>query len=311
LVNAYVVVKPGVGGATGLQFAAPKPSCFTGIYLADVPPGGLLTIGNSQTGISIALGGCFELPVHALTIQYFGLGTTPPCCDYPVIRDPAAVDVIVVDCSFIEWSSTGLPAIFNSNESCPCGGTSVPVLISRFDADADADGVSVSWELAGDETADRFTLLRRTESATAPVVAGEGVVVGTRGSYLDEAVEPATTYHYALVVRTRGGDEFRSPEVKVTTPSLALELGQNHPNPFNPQTAIPYSLPGVVRAQLSIIDVSGKIVRRLVDETQAAGPHEAVWDGKDDRGGPVSSGVYFYVLDANGDRRTRKLVLLK
>jgi flagellar hook assembly protein FlgD len=63
--------------------------------------------------------------------------------------------------------------------------------------------------------------------------------------------------------------------------------------------------------RLWILDVAGRIVRTLVDETQGAGPHEAIWDGKDDRGGPVSSGVYFYVLDADGDRRTRKLVLLK
>ncbi len=77
---------------------------------------------------------------------------------------------------------------------------------------------------------------------------------------------------------------------------------------------IPYTLPGgatTARVRLLVMDVSGKLVRTLVDEPQAGGLHEAVWDGRDDRGGPVSSGIYFCVLDADGQRNTRKMVLLK
>jgi flagellar hook assembly protein FlgD len=62
---------------------------------------------------------------------------------------------------------------------------------------------------------------------------------------------------------------------------------------------------------LFILDVSGGIVRRLVNESQAGGAHTALWNGDDDRGTPVSSGVYFYVLDVEGRRLTKKLVLLK
>jgi hypothetical protein len=190
----------------------------------------------------------------------------------------------------------------------------VPVLISRFGAEAIDTGVKVDWELGGDETAERYSLLRRTGDAAYPVTVGEGNVSGPRGSYLDADVEPGTVYHYELVVRTRDGNEFRSPVATVTTRSIALALRQNHPNPFNPVTAIPYTLPNgstAVRVRLLIMDVSGAVVRTLVDDNQTGGAHEAVWNGKDDRGGSVSSGVYFYVLDADGQRRTRKLVLLK
>jgi flagellar hook assembly protein FlgD len=93
-----------------------------------------------------------------------------------------------------------------------------------------------------------------------------------------------------------------------------MTLGQNHPNPFNPQTSIPYTLPGgsqTSHVRLFILDVSGGIVRRLVNESQAGGSHTALWNGDDDRGTPVSSGVYFYVLDVEGRRLTKKLVLLK
>ena len=104
-------------------------------------------------------------------------------------------------------------------------------------------------------------------------------------------------------------------DVVTTRPVAAgLELHQNHPNPFNPQTTISYDLPdawGGARVRLWILDISGRVVRSLVDEEQGSGTHDVRWDGTDDRGGRVASGVYFYVLDADGERRTRKLVLLK
>jgi hypothetical protein len=194
------------------------------------------------------------------------------------------------------------------------GSIHVPVLIASFDASVMPAGVELRWRLSGDETAERFTLLRRDGVADGTRAVGEGDVTGSTGSYIDASVMPATTYHYELLVRTRGGNEFRSPVATVTTATAALALAQNHPNPFNPTTVIPYTLPGgstPQRVRLLILDVAGGVVRTLVDESQAGGSHEATWDGRDDRGGPVSSGVYFYVLDAGGERRTRKLVLLK
>jgi hypothetical protein len=314
VLNVHVFVDPNPSsGATGIQFAAPKPPCFTGYYLGDQAAPGVLTIGNSQTGVAVALGGCFASPALAMTIQYLGLGTTPECCQYPVVRDPSRTDIVVVDCNFVETASLGNSITFNEAEWCACGAL-VPVLVSSFDARATDAGVAIAWELAGDETAERFTLLRRTGESANGTPVDEGAVTGTRGSYLDKTVDPGTTYHYELLVRTRSGDEFRSPVVTVTTPQATLTLGQNHPNPFNPVTVIPYTLPNgssAVRVRLSILDVSGRLVRTLVDEDQTGGAREVVWQGADDRGNPVSSGVYFYVLDVGKQRLTRKLVLLK
>jgi len=131
---------------------------------------------------------------------------------------------------------------------------------------------------------------------------------------VDTSVESGKTYHYELLIRATDGDEFRSPIATASTQAMTLSLGQNHPNPFNPQTVIPYELPASARAQrvrLWILDISGRIVRTLVDEDQSGGSHRAQWQGKDDRGESVSSGVYFYVLDVGGQRLTKKLVLLK
>jgi hypothetical protein len=194
-------------------------------------------------------------------------------------------------------------------------GGSVPVLFSAFDAIADINGVRVNWKLSGDETAESYSLWRWTEATGARTRVVDGRVSGTSGTYRDAKVEPATVYHYDMIVRSTLGNEFVSPVASVTTPGDAgMTLGQNHPNPFNPQTSIPYTLPGgsqTSHVRLFILDVSGGIVRRLVNESQAGGAHTALWNGDDDRGTPVSSGVYFYVLDVEGRRLTKKLVLLK
>ncbi len=91
----------------------------------------------------------------------------------------------------------------------------------------------------------------------------------------------------------------------------AVVLGQNHPNPFNPRTTIRFALPRAQDVTLRIFDVQGKLVRTLVAGPQAAGAHEAVWEGRDDRGGQVPSGTYLYRLRSEDGEETRKMLLLK
>ncbi len=189
-------------------------------------------------------------------------------------------------------------------------GGPTPVLITRFEAVRAGSAVEVSWNFSSDEPMATYTLYRRDAGAATPVVVAQGPADDTR-SFVDRGVEPSTTYHYDLVVRTREGSEYRSPTATVTTAALTLALGQNHPNPFNPQTTIPFDVPAASRVRLFVLDTSGRVVRTLVDQTFPAGSHAAVWDGKDRNGGSVSSGVYFCVLDVDGQRMTRKMVLLK
>lgn len=90
---------------------------------------------------------------------------------------------------------------------------------------------------------------------------------------------------------------------------LALE---NHPNPFNPTTVIRYALPKAAEVTLKVFDVQGRLVRTLVASRHAnAGVYDVEWNGIDDRGTPVASGVYFYRLTAGTENLTRKMVLLK
>ncbi|KPK70819.1 hypothetical protein AMJ82_02220 [candidate division TA06 bacterium SM23_40] len=89
-------------------------------------------------------------------------------------------------------------------------------------------------------------------------------------------------------------------------------LKQNHPNPFSPSTAISYALPSNgERVCLRVYNIAGQLVRELVDEPQEAGAYMVHWDGRNDRGSRVSSGVYFYRLEAGSRSLVRKMVMLK
>ncbi len=91
-------------------------------------------------------------------------------------------------------------------------------------------------------------------------------------------------------------------------------LAQNSPNPFNPSTTISYSVPegqNGVQVRLDVYDLRGQRVRSLVNEARDAGTYTVFWNGTDERGGRVASGVYFYRLQAGGFVQTRKMVMLK
>ncbi len=94
------------------------------------------------------------------------------------------------------------------------------------------------------------------------------------------------------------------------TPRLAV-LYQNYPNPFNPSTSIEFYLPNRERASLRIYDVSGRLVRTIIDGSLTEGGHRYTWDGENDEGRRVSSGVYFYMLRSESIELSRKAVLIR
>ncbi len=98
---------------------------------------------------------------------------------------------------------------------------------------------------------------------------------------------------------------------------IAFELSQNYPNPFNPSTTIKFTLPSLedggstLSTTLKIYNVLGKVVRTLIDEPMSPGVHHKIWDGRDEEGNQVASGIYFYRLRAGALQDTKKMVLMK
>jgi hypothetical protein len=95
------------------------------------------------------------------------------------------------------------------------------------------------------------------------------------------------------------------PRVKV------YRLCQNIPNPFTKHTVISYTIPTSQMVSLKIYDLSGRIVKTLIDKSMKAGYHKVSWDGKSNSGTKVRSGIYFYRLEAGSFKSTQKLIFLR
>ncbi len=95
----------------------------------------------------------------------------------------------------------------------------------------------------------------------------------------------------------------------VQTPEVLLH--QNYPNPFNPTTNINYSLKENSKVSLNIYNIKGQKVKQLVSDQLSTGQHSVIWNGKDDSGKPVSSGIYFYKLKTGTYEKTKKMILLR
>jgi len=148
------------------------------------------------------------------------------------------------------------------------------------------------------------------------------VSVGSRASLLvmfDSVGLTNGDYYADIVVTSNGGDPVVVPVVMHVSATGVDELGEPEafvirgvsPNPFNPVTTIAYGLPRDADVRLAVYDVRGRLVRTLVDEHVAAGDRTVVWDGRDERGREVGSGVYFCLMEADGHGDAAKMVLMK
>jgi len=88
-------------------------------------------------------------------------------------------------------------------------------------------------------------------------------------------------------------------------------LSQNYPNPFNPTTLIKYDLPTRSFVQINVYNLLGQKVKTLVNDTKPAGHYTTTWNGNNEAGREVASGIYFYRLEADETTITKKMILLK
>jgi tetratricopeptide (TPR) repeat protein len=106
-----------------------------------------------------------------------------------------------------------------------------------------------------------------------------------------------------------GTDEDVDP---VELPNVnAFTLGRNYPNPFNPETTISFAIPTSGNVTLSVYNIRGQKVKTLLDDNKDEGAHSIVWNGTDESGRNVGSGIYFYRIESQGFSQTHKMVLLK
>jgi hypothetical protein len=149
-----------------------------------------------------------------------------------------------------------------------------------------------------------------------------GIIRNT--TFTDRRAEPETDYWYYVVAAFNNVDgvsaasnianaTILSDIDNVDVPQLTQLIG-NFPNPFNPETTIKFSVGhelAFTHALINIFNTRGQLIRTLVLGAIEPGIHYVVWDGRDEAGRPVSSGIYFYRMETTNFSQTRRMVLLR
>ncbi len=206
------------------------------------------------------------------------------------------------------------------------------VELSSFTATGGDGYIGVEWETASEIDNAGFNIHRGLGKEGPSAQLNEGLIPaqgdelqGASYSLIDEDVTPGLTYYYWLEdVDLHGRSTMHGPvtatptsvEEREETPiPTVFSLAQNYPNPFNAFTLIRYALPAVSSQQsavgLKIYNIAGQEIRTLVEEEQAPGYYSVSWDGRDGLGKEVSSGIYFYRLQAGSYTEIKKMILLK
>jgi len=208
---------------------------------------------------------------------------------------------------------------------------SLPVELSLFIASVSSNGVTLRWRTEseienlgfnvyrsistdGEFTKINPTLIKRHGTAATPY----------NYTFIDETVQIGSTYLYRIENVDFSGKTYLSKIIQVTVgkqinvnpiPKVTV-LMQNFPNPFNPETWIPYQLALDTDVTINIYNITGQIVRTLHLGHQRAGVYiikeqAAYWDGRDNLGQPVASGIYYYTMLAGKFKAVKKMVILR
>ncbi|HIG55825.1 MAG TPA: T9SS type A sorting domain-containing protein [Candidatus Handelsmanbacteria bacterium] len=188
------------------------------------------------------------------------------------------------------------------------------------------DNVLLQWGVASQSNNLGWEVFRSTDNRVfakvSDLIVGEGTSDEFSSySYTDSNLPVADVLYYHLNQIDLDGTMTRSQVIEVLlSPTavsqqalpLANSLKQNYPNPFNPETTISYDLSGESVVTLTIYDLSGQVIRTMVNnQAMSVGQYKSVWDGRDESGIKVASGVYFYQLQTGDFVAKKKMTLLQ
>jgi hypothetical protein len=190
---------------------------------------------------------------------------------------------------------------------------SLPVELVAFTARNTAEGVQLTWRTASEQNNAGFEVQRRSENRGASAewqvlgfVRGAGTTAEAQSyTFLDKSASGKVQYRLKQIDFDGQFEYSNVIEVDAGLPKV-FALEQNYPNPFNPSTTIRYQLPVASEVKLEVYDVLGKKIATLVNERQSAGSYQVVWNASG-----LSSGTYFYRLQAGTFVETKKMIMVK
>ncbi|MGD9900477.1 MAG: FlgD immunoglobulin-like domain containing protein, partial [Calditrichaceae bacterium] len=218
--------------------------------------------------------------------------------------------------------------VANSND------TSLPVSLTSFKASVRNDHVILQWETES-ELENAYWMIEKKLILTDELekindgqldinetnysysliekISGQGnSSIAHSYEYADTAVTAGGIYSYRLAdVSITGQITYHSPVIQEVALPSQFMLGQNYPNPFNPTTTIKYQLATDSKVTLKIYNVLGQEVYTLVNGTQKAGLYKLLWNGRNNSGVKVSSGMYIYRIEADTPGSSKKFTDIK
>lgn len=301
---------PSVGRGVYIFGEGTRNNRITGNYIGTAP-NNLLTIGNQGHGIGIGDGACendiggqtsFDGNLVAANkghgIFITGPATHSNTLRYNCIHTNDSLGIALrnqAQNNIVPPILTEIAADYISGYNAPAGGT-VDIYLAAPDPSGHGEGRA--W----------------LASAEADSLGFFEVMLPTPLSIMDTLTAVVTdsmgnTSEFALNAVQNIFTGISEPEYDPRPKTYSLS--PNYPNPFNPQTLIEYHLPQTSRVKLMIYNTLGQRVKILVNETQKAGTYQVKWNGTDDNGQKVSSGIYLYRIEMNHFTQTRKMLLLK
>ena len=233
------------------------------------------------------------------------------------IKDIVGTDTVAAKSAFyIAGYSADNKVVYSSQ---PFSGFSVdnivPLKVAQFSVTVDPTGAVLNWKPVDQDDVVEFLVYRGTTkdfTPATPIATVKGL------TYTDASVTSGQAFWYIVqgVDKTGNKGDISSPSGTTTVESTdgvptEYALGQNYPNPFNPTTVIPISLPNNGHVVLKVYTISGEEIATLIDREMSAGNYNFTWNGRNNAGMTVATGMYLYRLQSDKFSSVKKMVLVK